>query len=274
MRQKGFEPPEPVAEYERDLVWASPGGDDIYADVSRPQGEGPFPILVWFHGGAWKEGRKEHYKGLACYITNRGYAVVNTNFRLSPHVSMKQMVEDAMGSIIWTKDNAEQFKGDPNRIAAAGHSSGGQLAAMAALGCGDAYFTPTYQSVSGHDSSVKCLLALSGVFDFESIMNTHRKWLTSIFGVSPDDDPEMYRRCSPMTYVKADLPPQLIVWGGKERLQVASEEWVDKLRDVGARVELYIQSGARHNWPTQHWKTPAKETYDRIIEFMDRYMKR
>lgn len=273
MSKKKSEPPEPVAEYERDLVWASPGGTDIYADVSRPEGEGPFPILVWFHGGVWKGGRKEHYKGLACYITNRGYTVVNANFRLSTHVSMKEMVEDAMGSILWAKDNAERFKGDPDRIAVAGHSSGGHLAAMAALAYGDAYFTPTYQSASGHSCGVKCLLAVSGVFDLESMTKTHLKWLTGIFGVSPADDPEVYRKCSPMSYVKADLPPHLVVCGGKEHLQVAAKEWVDKLRGVGAPAELYMQPGARHNWPTNHWKTPAKETYDRIIEFMDRHMK-
>ena len=172
MNKKKSEPPEPVAEYERGLVWASADGTDIYADVSRPQGEGPFPVLVWFHGGAWKEGRKEHYRGLTCYITNRGYTVVNANFRLSPHVSMREMVEDAMGSIVWVKDNAEQFKGDPDRIATGGHSSGGHLAATAALACGDTYFTPTYQSVSGHGCGVICLIAVSGVFDFVSMITS------------------------------------------------------------------------------------------------------
>ena len=82
MSKKPPEKPEHVEHYERDLVWASPGGRDIRVDVSRPEGEGPFPMLVWFHGGAWKQGRKENSEGQARYITNRGYAVVNANSRL------------------------------------------------------------------------------------------------------------------------------------------------------------------------------------------------
>jgi dipeptidyl aminopeptidase/acylaminoacyl peptidase len=61
--------------------------------------------------------------------------------------------------------------------------------------------------------------------------------------------------------------------GGKENLQASTREWVDKLKKAGAPAEFYIQPGARHAWPTKHWKTPAKETYDRLIEFMDKHMK-
>src|SRR3990172_1829914 len=69
--------PEPVAHYDRDVVWAAPGGKKLTLDVSRPEGEGPFPMLVWIHGGSWEFFSNAANEGLARYLTNRGYVVFN-----------------------------------------------------------------------------------------------------------------------------------------------------------------------------------------------------
>jgi acetyl esterase/lipase len=274
MSTKPPEPPEHVEHYERDIVWASPGGRDIHADVSRPEGEGPFPMLVWFHGGAWKQGRKENSEGQARYISNRGYVVINANFRMRPEVTMKEMIEDAMGAVIWAKDHTGNFKGDCERLAVGGHSSGGQLAATVGVASGEPFFEPTYQSPSGNDCGVKCLVPVSGVFDFRPMIKTHgKKWLPDIFGASPAKAPDLYEKSSPASYLRSDLPPQLVVCGGKENLQIGSREWADNVRRAGSDVELYVQAGQRHSWLLKYWKPATKQTYDRIIQFLDEQLK-
>ena len=81
---------------------------------------------------------------------------------------MKSMVEDALGAVIWAKDHAARYKGDPDRIAVSGHSAGGHLAAMVTVAANDPYFTPTYQSDQGNDASVDIGIPVSGIFDFIS----------------------------------------------------------------------------------------------------------
>lgn len=266
-------PPEKVANYVKDVVWVSPGGRDLRLDVSWPEGEGPFPVLVWIHGGSWEMFSKEANMGLACYITNRGYVVINVNYRMAPEVRMKTIVEDALGAVVWAKDHAADYNGDPSRLAVSGHSAGGHLAAMITTACGDPFFTPSYKSAKGNDCKVDAAIPVSGVYDFvkRGVENPER-W-ERVFGVSYDGDPKLYEKCSPISYLSADLPPQLVVYAEEEFLREANETWVQSLKDTGAPVESYMELGQDHVWPTWHFKKPAQQTYDRMIRFLDEQFK-
>lgn len=81
-------------------------------------------------------------------MTNRGYAVFNINYLLVPEVTVREIVNDAMGAIIFVKDHAAEYNGDPKRVAIAGHSAGAHLTTMIAVAAGDSYFTPSYQSTA------------------------------------------------------------------------------------------------------------------------------
>ena len=271
--------PEPVAHYARNVVWASPGGVASAVDVSWPQGAGPFPVLVWFHGGSWNLFSKEANEGLARYITNRGYTVINVDYRMRPEVTMKTIIEDAMGAVIWAKDHAAEYNGDPSRLAVAGHSAGAHLAAMVAEAGGDPYFTPTYQSQKGNDCKVRAAIPVSGVYDLVLEYNNIQKgqmskkdW-TELMGATLEEDPELYKKCSPLSYLRKDQPPELVRWGEKDFLRPFNEDWVKKLQEIGAPVEEYMQPGVDHLWPTWHWTKSAIQTYDRMIKFLDEQLK-
>lgn len=269
--------PEPVAHYERDVGWATPGGVKLAVDVSWPEGDGPFPVLVWLHGGSWTQFSKEANVGLARYLTNRGYTVINVDYRMHPEVAMKTIIEDALGAVIWAKDNAPKYRGDPSRLAVAGHSAGAHLAAMVAVACGDPFFTPTYQSSSGNDCRVKAAIPVSGVYDLAEDYNSGngmspKEW-TGIMGASLDADPDLYKKCSPVSYLRPDLPPQLVMWGEKDFLRAYNEDWVKKLETVGAPVESWMQPKVDHLWPTWHWTAAATQTYDRMVKFLNERVK-
>ena len=266
-------PPEKVAHYARDVVWASPDGRNLLLDASWPEGEGPFPVLVWFHGGSWEFFSKEANEGLARYITNRGYVVFNVNFRMAPEVTLKPIVEDALGAVIWAKDHAREYNGDPVRVAVAGHSSGGHLCAMVTVACGDPFFTPTYSSPAGATCQVQASVPVSGVYDFFAEAKHNPKGCNRLVGASPADDPELYRKLSPVSYVRAGLPPTLVVYAEKEDLRPVNEQWAQLLAQAGDPVESYMQPGENHLWPTWHWKKSAKQTYDRMAKFLDDQLK-
>ncbi len=266
---------EPVAHCERDVTWLAAGGTELKADVSRPDGQGPFPIVVWFHGGGWEKFSKDANEGMAHYITNRGYVFMNFNYRMAPDFKMKTIIEDAMGAVIWAKDNAGKYNGDPQRIAVAGHSAGGHLAAMVASACGDPFFTPSYHSKAGNDCKVAASVPVSGVYDFTAATRdilTRR--MDDIFGASLDQDPELYEKCSPLSYIRKDLPPQLVVYAGKEPLCPHEEKWIAALQAAGAPVESHMQPNVNHLWVTWHNTRAAKETYDRMIEYLNKYLKK
>ncbi len=265
-------PPEKVAHYHRDVVWASPGGRDLRLDVSAPEGDGPFPVLVWIHGGGWEQFSKEANEGLARYITNRGYVVVNGNYRMYPETTMKTIVEDAMGLVNWSLDHAADYRGDPKRLAVAGHSAGGHLAAMVTAARGDDFFSPTYVLESGN-CEPSALIPVSGVYDFAARGRKDPEHWTKVFGVSYGENPGLYEKCSPIYHVRADLPPQLVVYAEEEGLREANEDWIAALEAAGAPVQSYMEPGVDHLWPTWHWRKPAKNTYDRMVRFLDERFK-
>jgi acetyl esterase len=126
---QGF--PEPVGNVE-DRMLPGPGGG-IPVRIYVPCGKGPFPVLLYFHGGGWVIGDIESSDGLCRILTNAvGCIVVSVDYRLAPEHPFPAAAEDAYHATLWVAMNASSFGGDPSRIAVCGDSAGGNLAAVVA----------------------------------------------------------------------------------------------------------------------------------------------
>ena len=109
------------------------------ARVYTPSGAGPFPVVVYFHGGGWVIADKQVYDGGALGIAKEANAVVvSVDYRLAPEAKFPAAWEDALAAYKWTLDNAAKIKGDPKRVALAGESAGGNLALATAVAARDA----------------------------------------------------------------------------------------------------------------------------------------
>jgi acetyl esterase len=123
--------PEPVASVE-DRSLPGPGGG-IPVRIYAPSGNGPFPVLMYFHGGGWVIGGIETSDGLCRILTNSaGCIVVSVDYRLAPEHPFPAAVGDAYHATLWAAANASSFGGDSSRLAVCGDSAGGNLAAVAA----------------------------------------------------------------------------------------------------------------------------------------------
>lgn len=266
---------EEVANYKEGVVYTSLEGRDLTLDVSWPDGDGPFPVLVIIHGGGWELHTNKIMQGMARHMTNGGYAVFNINYRvLSEGASMQDIVEDCFGAIIWVKEHAREYNADPGRIAVTGDSAGGHLTAMVVTRGADPEFTPTYTGTGAYDASVTCAIPTYGVYDFKAISRlTFGTMTKDIFGVSYKQDPELYRKFSPINYVKSDLVPQLIVCGNLDPLYRSNRAYEKKLKDTGAPVEFYMAEGQSHAFLNYYWKEPAQKGYQAMLEFLDRHLK-
>jgi arylformamidase len=168
----------------RELDLRYGGGPNEHLDVF-PAAVPDAPVLVFIHGGYWRAFDKREHSFVAPAFTRAGVCVVVPNYALCPAVTVPQITMQMVRALSWTWRNIARHGGDRRRIAAAGHSAGGHLAAML-LAC----VWPVYGSDLPADL-VKSALSISGLFDLEPIM--HTPFLQSSLQLTP----EQVRQASP-----------------------------------------------------------------------------
>lgn len=149
--------------YVEDIQYAD--SEDAKMDIYYPdEGEGPFPVFIEVHGGAWFFGQKSSIE-FAPFLKGlkRGYACVSLGYTLSPKAVYPQPVIEIKKAIGYIKENAGKLNIDPDRIALWGGSAGAHLAALAAFSNDTGYL----KNQSGNvDSSVKVLVLWYGCHNF------------------------------------------------------------------------------------------------------------
>jgi len=148
---------------ELDIPYGSEAGETL--DVF-PAEQGDGPVLVFIHGGYWRALDKADHSFIAPAFTRHNTCVVVPNYTLAPAATIPQITLQVARAVAWTWRNAHRFGGDPGRIVVAGHSAGGQLAAML-LAC----LWPQLEVGLPRDT-VRSALAISGLHDLEPIMRT------------------------------------------------------------------------------------------------------
>ncbi|MBC7602350.1 MAG: alpha/beta hydrolase [Ramlibacter sp.] len=139
------------------------GGANEHLDIF-PAANPDAPVLVFIHGGYWRALDKRDHLFIAPPFVKQGVCVVIPNYALAPAVTVPQIVMQMVHAVAWTWRHVARHGGDPNRITVAGHSAGGQLAAMM-LSC--------LWRVYGRDlpaDVVKGALSISGLHDLDPVM--------------------------------------------------------------------------------------------------------
>jgi acetyl esterase/lipase len=213
---------------------------DVY---SQPSGDS-HPVLLFVHGGRWKDFNKGLFAPAAMKLLPEKMIVVIPDHTPHPLAGYKQMTREIAASLSWTFDNVSHYGGDPQRIVAAGHSSGGHLVTLAVM-------NPNFLGALGHTSRELCgMIGISSGYDlhaqyaFEQSQGNDAAVLTTVMG-----GPENFTTASPITYVQADLPPIRLIHGSDDRTVPVSisTSFHRALQEVGARSELIIYPGRGHS---------------------------
>lgn len=239
----------------RDVSYVTNGHERQKLDLYLPVGDGPFPVIVWVHGGAWLEGNKSNPP--AARFVQDGYAVASINYRLSQHAIFPAQIEDCKAAVRWLRAHAGEYRLDPQRFAAWGESAGGHLVAL--LGAtGDIRDFDVGENLE-QSSAVQAVVDWYGPTDFLQ-MNPQAGKLGAMDHDAPDspeskliggpirDNPDKVLRASPIHYVTYKDPPFLIMHGDKDPLvpHGQSEILEAALKDANVPVQLYTVKGAGH----------------------------
>jgi acetyl esterase/lipase len=187
------------------------------------------------------------------HLASRGWVCVAINYRLSPKATWPDHLVDCKLAIKWAREHIAEFGGDPDYIVVTGGSAGGHLTAMVGLTANDPQFQPGFEEV---DTRVRAMVPFYAIFDFSDRFGIRgrrdplRKGLERmIVKRKRDEAPEVFDRASPMSYVRRDAPPALVVHGTLDTLAPVQEarEFVRMLREVSDAPVVYAElRGAHH----------------------------
>jgi acetyl esterase/lipase len=227
-------------------------------DLYRPDVDGPVPVVLYLHGGAWKEGdktadAKERLEAFASF----GVAVASANYRLVPDATYPAQIHDAKAALRWLRANGAAHGLATDRLAVWGASAGAYLASMVAVTNDDDAWEGDVGEHRDQSSHVVAVVDWFGQSDL--ISNSTRSWLEEKLLASPvevgflaAEDTTAYEsrahEASPLHRVTSSSPPFLIVHGDRDRITPISESIAlhDRLVRAGAESTFVTLGNAGH----------------------------
>jgi acetyl esterase/lipase len=230
-------------------------------DVYGPTGaaDSGAPVVVFFHGGSWIQGDKVTIRVVDRFLSRMrgaGYFVVAVNYTTSIARGLTGPVENARRAVRWVARHADEYGWDAHSIGLYGVSAGGHVALMAA------------STMELRDATLSFAFIECAPTDLVAMRDGDAFEQSRVFRLFPES---RLRAQSPVTHVRADLPPVLIFHGGLDRTvhMNQSELYADALRAVGGEAELVRYPEGDHaflNLSDETWY--AQET--RALEFFAR----
>ena len=172
---------------------------DLKLDVYAPHAAADAPVIVFFYGGSWEEGRRRWYRYVGEALASHGIVAMIPDYRKFPDVRFPAFMADAANATKWAFAHATEFGGDPRRIFVMGHSAGGHIAAL--LACDKRYLA----KVDLVPRDLAGMIGLAGAYAFLPYVDDEAE----IFG----DNAKGRYNSQPINFVDGDEPPLLLLQG-------------------------------------------------------------
>jgi acetyl esterase len=252
-----------------------PGGA-LALRIYTPEGQGPFPVTLYMHGGGYVVGDLDTQDMIARAFCAWGETVVvSVDYRLAPEHPFPAAPDDVFAALQWAVAHAAEIGGDPSRIAVAGDSAGGNLACAAALRARDEggpalraqvnlYGSCNYPS---EDTASAREFAEGPILKKDDVDWFWEQYLTS---PAEQDDPQ----ASPVRAAShADLPPAFIATAECDPSRDDAEAFAAKLESAGVQVEMKRYAGMVHGFASWVGFLPgARDVMQDASQFLKKHL--
>ena len=257
-------------------------------DIYLPEGDGPFPLVINIHGGAFRMGDKDMLDApIAEALRAKGIAVASINYRLSGEAKFPAAIEDAKAAVRFLRANARQYRLDADRFLVFGQSAGGNLASLIGTTGNAGVFDNPALGNPGVPSNVAAVIDWFGPSDF-SLLDKHAReqgcppdhgaadspesaYLGAAIGTLPDK----VQASNPVTYVDPQDPPFLLQKGAEDCLVPVGQSRVleEALRKAGVAAQLEVLGGAGHG-DMGLWQPVflSKANVARVVAFAEQHL--
>lgn len=227
-------------------VW---GPEPAASGASRARAE-QRPVLIFVHGGGWRSGDPDGYGYFGRAFVPEGFVVVLAGYRLGEDGIYPGMLEDTAAAIAWTHANIADHGGDPERIVLAGHSAGAYNVVQIAL-------EDRWLAVHGlAPADISGVIGMAGPYDFAPFDSS-----STIAAFGHVEDPASTQ---PVSHVRGDAPPMLLINGEKDTLVGARNARLlaELLNEAGGNAIPMVVPEMTHNDPIVHLAAPWRENGD------------
>ena len=238
----------------------------LTADIAVPRGEGPHPVVIYIHGGAWTLGSPKTHRKLVRQIAENGYLTIAPDYRLAPEHPFTAGFDDCVFTAEWAVENAKRYSGDGTRLAMGGDSAGGNLTAAALSSIAN----------SGRRPKFKAAVLIYGAFDFAGLVEKAKEAAEPLarayLGTNYPgllNDP----RVSPIRAIKPGaMPPSFIIAGTADGIVGESRMIAEAMNRAGIENELHIMEDMPHAFMQMTELAACREGLRRMFDFLGRHV--
>ena len=244
------EAPTPVGKVVDGMTIPGQDGTQIPIRIYYPQGAGPFPVVVYYHGGGFVVATIDTYDESArslCVDSNA--IVVSVEYRKAPEAPFPAARQDAIDSYRWVTNNIAAYNGIPSKVAVAGESAGGNLATEVAIAARNRELQmPTHQlliypvTTSNSNQTSDMLYTNSTLPLYTAVL----QYFSQLYvpNASEANDPGV----APINADLKGLPPTTIIAAEEDPLVSDGQDYFTALKAVGNKVKYRLFSGTTHEF--------------------------
>lgn len=240
--------PEPVGQITHIQIPTS--HQPLLARIFKPKGQGPFPVIVYFHGGGWVIGNLDSYESSCRALCNAADCmVVSVAYRLAPEAKYPAAVEDAYDSLQWILQNAQILGGDPKFVAVGGESAGGNLAAVCCLKAKkEKGFMPAAQLLIYPVTDARLTTASMNQFtDTQPLYQAMMPWFYGHYLEKEEQKTDPF--VSPLLAEDlTGLPQAIVITAEFDPLRDEGESYAKRLSDAGSLFDMTRYPGMVHEF--------------------------
>lgn len=262
----------------KNLTYVRYGNRALQLDLYLPKNkiQQKVPAIIFIHGGGWRSGYRTNFTPFAIAMAERGYAAATISYRLSPEAQYPAAIQDAKAAIYWLRQHAKKYHINPNKIAIAGGSAGGQIASLTGVTDGVKKFDPAFKPfvLKKSSSRVQAIINIDGLSDFtsedalfyEDDPKKNPSAAGAWFGGRYHEKTDLWTEASPIVYVNHNTPPILFLISNQERFSLGHKDMIEKMKPFNIPYQVTKIPGTPHSfWLFDPWLKPSADAVEKFL---------